>query len=127
MILSEEPLFLQRRVRVPGTPCFLSCTPFGVQRLYWAKRLSKWQKELPLERTYRQMIIDGVLLREAHYRKGTFFVVECAKWNGSIITSESVPGICNHIQRTMRLEEAQLLVELSNKICADPDMGLRKY
>ena len=127
MILSEEPLFLQRTVRVPGTPCFLSCTPFGVQRLYWAKRLSKWQKDVRLERTYRQLMIDGVLLREAHYQQGAFFVVECAKWNGSVITSESISGICNHIQKTMRLEEAKLLVELSNKICADPNMGLLEY
>ena len=127
MILSEEPSFLQRTVRVPGTPCFLSCTPFGVHRIYWAKRLSKWQKDMQLEHVCRRVSIDGVELQEIHYQKGEFFIVECSRGSGSIITSESVPRICNHIQKAMRFEEAKLLVELSNKILADPNMGLRKY
>lgn len=127
MILSEEPSFLQKKVRVPGTPCFLSCTPFGVHRLYWAKRLSKWQKDMQLEHTCLHVKIAGVELQEVHFQKGAFFIVECSRWNGSIITSESVPRICNHIQKAMRFEEAKLLVQLSNKIFADPNMGLRKY
>ena len=127
MILSEEVYFLQKKVRVPGTPCFLGYTPFGVCRLYWAKRLSKWQKDMQLEHVCRRVSIDGVELQEIHYQKGEFFIVECSRGSGSIITSESVPRICNHIQKEMRLEEAKLLVELSNKILADPNMGLRKY
>ena len=127
MILSEEPSFLQRTVRVPGTPCFLSYTPFGVHRIYWAKRLSKEQKDMQLEHTCKQTEVAGVRLQEVHYRKGELFIVECSRWNGSVITQESVPGICNHIQKAMRFEEASLLVELSTKIFTDPDMGLRKY
>ena len=127
MILSEEPSFLQRTVRVPGTPCFLSCTPFGVQRIYWAKRLSKWQKDMPFKPTCERVNVSGVELQEVHFKRGAFFVIECSRRYGSIITSESVPRICNHIQKEMRLEEAKLLVELSNKILADPNMGLRKY
>lgn len=126
MILSEEPSFGERTVRVPGTPCFLSCTPFGVQRIYWAKRLSKWQQCIPFEYTCRYINV-GVDLQEAHFEKGAFFIVECSRWNGSIITSESVPRICNLIQRAMRSEEARFLAEFSRKIFADPNMGLRKY
>ena len=80
-----------------------------------------------LEHTCKQVNIDGVELQEVHFQEGAFFIVECSRWNGSIITSESVPRICNHIQKAMRFEEAKLLVELANKIIADPDMGLRKY
>ena len=127
MILSEEVYFFQKKVRVPGTPCFLSYTPFGVCRLYWAKRLSKWQTGMQLEHTCKRVNVAGVELQEIHYQKGAFFIVECSRGSGSIITSESVPSICNHIQKAMRFEEAKLLVELSNKILADPNMGLRKY
>ena len=127
MILSEEPFFSPKKVRVPGTPCFLSYTPFGVCRIYWAKRLSKWQIQLEHTRRQKQVIVAGVELQESLYQRREFFIVECSRWNGSVITSESVPRICNHIQKVMRLEEAKLLVELSNKICADPDLGLRKY
>jgi hypothetical protein len=127
MILSEEPFFLQKTVRVPGTPCFLSYTPLGAHRLYWAKRLSKWQKDMQLEHICKQTEVAGVRLQEVHYRRGDLFIIECSRWNGSVITQESVPGICNHIQKAMRVEEAKLLVELSNKILADPNMGLREY
>ena len=127
MILSEEPSFEERKFRVPGTPCFISCTPFGVQRIYWAKRLSKWQKEMPLEHICKQVNVAGVKLQEVHFQKGAFFIIECSRWNGSVITSESVAEICNYIQKAMKFEEASLLVDFASKIFADPDMGLRKY
>ena len=123
----EEPYFGEKKVRVPGTPCFMCCTPFGVHRIYWAKRLSKWQAALDIEHTCDNINIAGVELQDTHFISGAFFVVECRRLNGSVITSESVPRICNRIQKEMRLEEAKLLVELSNKIIADPNMGLRKY
>ena len=82
---------------------------------------------MQLEQTCERVNIDGVELQEVHFQEGAFFIVECSRWKGSIITSEAVPMICNHIQKAMRFVEARLLVDLSNKIISDPNMGLKKY